>query len=60
MKLPQAVRTRIKQNLLNHFRSFEAERNVNLYLYDEILNTGEKLRAFNQEISLSKHGICPG
>jgi hypothetical protein len=54
MKLPQAVRTKIKQNLLNHFRSFEAERNVNLYLYDEILSTGEKLRAFSQEIYLSR------
>ena len=55
MKLSQAVRTQIKQNLLNHFRTFEAERNVNLFLYDEILNTGEMLRAFNQEIYLSRN-----
>lgn len=54
MKLSQTVKTKIKKNLLNHFRSFEAEGNINLYLYDEVLNTGEKLRVFNQEIYLSR------
>lgn len=55
MKLSQAMRAQIKRNILSNFRSLNAQRRVNLSIYDEILNVGETLRVFNQEVVIRRN-----
>ena len=54
MKLSQAATAQIKRNILSSFKSLNAERRVNLSIYDEILNVGETLRVFSQEVVIPR------
>lgn len=55
MKLSQDVRSKIKRDILRDVRNLKAEKRVNLQLYDEMLNVGETIRAFSQEVVLRRN-----
>lgn len=56
MEISKEVENKIKDGSLNYLRNTNAERNVNLFLYNNVLNTGEKLKTFekpfDQEINI--------
>jgi hypothetical protein len=58
MKLSQSLIVQVKRDIVRHFRSLKAEKRVNLRLYDEVLNAGEAIRAFNQEVVLPRNTAC--
>jgi len=54
MKLSQAMKIQIKGDTLDHFRNLNTEHRINLQIYDEVLNRGEKLKVFESEVDIPR------
>ncbi len=54
MKLIQTIKTQVKQNTLAHFSNLNTEQRINLQLYDEMLNGGETLSAFERVVEIPR------
>lgn len=52
MKFSEELKTKIKESHMGHLKALNAERDVNIYLYDNVLWTGKKLKALGKEIEV--------
>ena len=54
MKLSQLITEQIKASTLGHFKSLNTESTVNLQLYNEVISSGERLKALEREVVIPR------
>jgi hypothetical protein len=54
MKVPKAIRTKIKNEMLGHFRNLNTDMHVNLQLYNQVIKRGEKINVLEREVNIQR------